>query len=230
MADITTSANDGYVSISAATWALARDAANGSASSRTGTNNFRGIATEYSSGRFGNTFTVIRSFFEFDTSGISATPQAATLKIYGRSTFGTSDSVIVVKGSQDGSLSTNDFDALDFNTPYSAEFTTTWNTSGYNTITLNSDALGDIRSEDTFKVAVINHDFDYSDSAPGLGTIRRNGVRYSEDTTSNSDPILSVTEAAASGYGHKVLGVAAGSIGKINGVATNDIGKVNTVD
>ena len=35
---------------------------------------------------------------------------------------------------------------------------------------------------------------------------------------------------AASGYGHKVLGVAAASIAKVNTVATASIGKINTVD
>ena len=40
---------------------------------------------------------------------------------------------------------------------------------------------------------------------------------------------LDYTEGTA-GYGHKVLGVAAGSIGKVNGVATANVGKVNSVD
>tara|TARA_R100001079_G_scaffold87890_1_gene50563 strand:- start:40 stop:732 length:693 start_codon:yes stop_codon:yes gene_type:complete len=230
MADITTSTNDGWIfKSSTVSWSDVRDASTGSSSGRTSTNNFRGVASEHASGRFGATFTIVRSFFEFDTSGISSTPTDATLKIYGRSTFGTTGNVIVVKGSQDGTLSTNDFDALDFSTAYSAQVTS-WSSSGYNNITLNSTALGDIASESTFKVALINYDFDYSDSAPSLGTVRRNGVRYNEDTTAGSDPILSVTEAAAAGYGHKVFGVAAGSIGKINGVATANVGKVNTVD
>ena len=36
--------------------------------------------------------------------------------------------------------------------------------------------------------------------------------------------------AAASGYGHKVLTVAAANISKVNTVATANIGKINTVD
>ena len=121
MADITSSTNDGWIFKSATTsWSDVRDASTGASSGRTSTNNFRGAAAEYASGRFGATFTIVRSFFEFDTSGISSTPTDATLKIYGRSTFGTTGTVIVVKGSQDGTLSTNDYDALDFSTAYSA--------------------------------------------------------------------------------------------------------------
>ena len=229
MAEITSSTNDGWIfKSSTVSWSDVRDASTGTSSGRTSTNNFRGVSSEYSSGRFGATFTIVRSFFEFDTSGISATPTDATLKIYGRSTFGTTGNVIVVKGSQDSTLSTNDFDALDFSTAYSAQVTS-WSSSGYNNITLNSTALGDIASESTFKVVVINHDFDYSNSAPS-STIRRNGVVYADNGGTTKDPILRYTEGSAAGYGHKVFGVAAGSIGKINGVATANIGKVNTVD
>jgi hypothetical protein len=230
MPDIFSSTNDGWIfKSSTVSWSDVRDASTGTSVGRTSTNNFRGVAAEHGAGRFGSTFTVIRSFFEFDTSGISVTPADATLKIHGRTTFGTTGSVIVVKGSQGSTLSTSDFDSLDFSTAYSAEYTTTWTSSGYNNITLNSDALGDIASESTFKVVVINHDFDYSNSAPS-STIRRNGVVYADNGGTTKDPILSYTEGSAAGYGHKVLGVAAGSIGKVNGVATANIGKVNTVD
>ena len=41
---------------------------------------------------------------------------------------------------------------------------------------------------------------------------------------------VTVDYTAASGYGHKVLAVAAANIGKVNTVATANIGKINTVD
>ena len=53
----------------------------------------------------------IRTFFEFDTSGISATLSDATLKIYG---YGyTSADLFVVKAYfSDGALANGDFDAI----------------------------------------------------------------------------------------------------------------------
>ena len=41
---------------------------------------------------------------------------------------------------------------------------------------------------------------------------------------------VTVDYTAASGYGHKVLAVAAANISKVNTVATASIGKINTVD
>ena len=41
---------------------------------------------------------------------------------------------------------------------------------------------------------------------------------------------VTVDYTAASGYGHKVLAVAAANISKVNTVATANIGKINTVD
>ena len=48
--------------------------------------------------------------------------------------------------------------------------------------------------------------------------------------TTSLRPFLEYEAAAASGYTHKVVGVAAGSIGKVKGVATANIGKVIGVD
>ena len=63
MADITTSTNDGWISKNSTTsWSDVRDASTGVGSGRTSTNNFQGVNSGYASGRFGNTFQIVRSF------------------------------------------------------------------------------------------------------------------------------------------------------------------------
>jgi hypothetical protein len=106
-------------------------------------------------------------------------------------------------------------------TKYSSEVET-WSTSGFNDITLNSDALSDMASEDNFKLCLIQAENDLAnvDSVAVVNT----GIWRTFNTIH-----LDYTEGTA-GYGHKVSGVAAANIGKVSGVATANIGKINTVD
>jgi len=126
----------------------------------------------------GTQYTIRRYFAAFDTSGITVKPQSASLKLYG---YNSTDSQIVVVKVSAGATgdSSTDFVAADYNnvtlTKYSAEFTSTFSTSGYNTITLNDDALNDMVSLDEFKIAVVGHDFDYSNSTPPNSTSRATG-------------------------------------------------------
>ena len=113
--------------------------------------------------------TIRRYFAAFDTSGITEKPQSANINLYGY--ISTDSQIVVVKVSTGATGdSSTDFVAADYNnvtlTKYSAEFTSTLSTSGYNTITLNDDALNDMVSLDEFKIAVVGHDFDYSNSTP----------------------------------------------------------------
>ena len=112
------------------------------------------------------------------------------------------------------------FSSIDYSTAYSGEITT-WNLSSNNAISLNSTALSDISSNDNFTVAVVEYDSDAQNTATSDSVSA--GVDY--DTTIYID-----FTAGVSGYGHKVSGVASGSIAKVNTVATANIGKVNTVD
>ena len=179
----------------------------------------------FSSGRGGGTHKFRRVFIHFDTSSVSATPQDATLNIQGSGTPNITG-VIVVKSdamSGDGStaLATSEFfSSIDYSSPFSSELAI-WS-SGSNSISLNSTALSLIGSSDNFTVAVVEHDSDFQNTALTSGTFA-GGVDF--DTT-----MTLVYTAAASGYGHKVSGVAAASISKVNTVATASIGKVNTVD
>ncbi len=179
----------------------------------------------FSSGRGGGTHKFRRIFIHFDTSSISLTPSSATLNIRGHS-IGNDADVILLKStamSGDGSTAlaaSEFFSSIDYSTAYSGEITT-WNLSSNNAISLNSTALSDLSSNDNFTVAVVEYDSDAQNTATSDSVSA--GVDY--DTAIYID-----FTAGVSGYGHKVSGVASGSIAKVNTVATANIGKVNTVD
>jgi len=200
----------------------ARDASSGTASdSATGS---EGNAVQYffSTGRGSATHRYIRTFLHFDTSGISG-GSSFVLQVTGVSN---SDSTVVgVKHTAGeatgGELANGDFDAIDFSTVYTD--TTSWAQSQVS-MTLSAAAANDIINNDHFNVALVGVE-DLNDTAEPLeesGNISR-GINFSAQLR------LSYT-AAASGYGHKVLAVAAGNIGEVNTVATANIGKINTVD
>jgi hypothetical protein len=189
-------------------------------------------AIKYSkvAGARGNTYNINRYFIEFDTSGISVTPTDAELSLYGF-TNGGADFFVVKADFSDGSITNGDFQSIvgwstgvdnsSNVTKYSSEVET-WSTSGFNDITLNSDALSDMASEDNFKLCLIQAENDLAnvDSVAVVNT----GIWRTFNTIH-----LDYTEGTA-GYGHKVSGVAAANIGKVSGVATANIGKINTVD
>jgi hypothetical protein len=179
----------------------------------------------FSSGRGGGTHKFRRIFIHFDTSSISLTPSSATLNIRGHSAGNNADVILLKSTAMSGDGSTalaasEFFSSIDYSTAYSGEITT-WNLSANNAISLNSTALTDIGSNDNFTVAVVEYDSDAQNTATSDSVSA--GVDY--DTTIYID-----FTAGVSGYGHKVSGVASGSIAKVNTVATANIGKVNTVD
>ena len=176
-----------------------------------------------------DTFSINRYFIEFDTSGISVTPADATLSIYGF-TNSSADFFPVKATFSDGTIANADFDSIDGwtagadnssnVTKYSSEVTS-WSTSGFNDITLNSDALSDMVSEDNFKICLIQSGNDLANVE--ATTVVKTGI-------DNLNTIrLSYTEGAT-GFGHKTIGVASANIGKISGVATANVGKVIGVD
>ena len=238
MPELLASLKDGSVSAFNANFSTARDATNGSSFQNTSATDAFAVRCEQSSFRGSTSFFVARAFFEFDTSGISATPSAATLKLYGQTN--TSADFFVVKASfADGAtISFNHFAAIDGwsagadnssnVTKYSSEVTS-WSTGAYNNITLNSTALSDMASNDYLKICLIEADFDLPNNTPSDNTVRRTGFFMVESSGTSKDPIIDYTVASA-GYGHDVVGVAAANIGKIKGVATANVGKVIGVD
>ena len=177
---------------------------------------------------------------------------------YNQQNYGVSDvSVILLKtdGNMDGSTEafnansnymdiegfTSGWDANDV-TEYSGEVVVTQvvNSAGTDTnavindFTLNSDARTDLQNDNFFNVMSMEYDEIYLDNFDtSLGdvtkrTFHANGPNCT--TTAFRYFIEFETGAAASGYGHKVVGVAAASISKVKGVATANIGKVIGVD
>ena len=206
---------------SESTQSAARDASSGTATdSATGTQT--AVQYYFNTGRGSATHRYIRTFLHFDTSGISG-GSSFVLQVTGAAY---DDSTVVgVKHTAGeatgGELANGDFDAIDFSTVYTD--TTSWAQSQVS-MTLSAAAANDIINNDHFNVALVGVE-DLNDTAEPLeesGNISR-GINFSAQLR------LSYT-AAASGYGHKVLAVAAGNIGKVNTVATASIGKINTVD
>ena len=230
MPTLTTASTDGLVKKDDTTdWATCRDAGTGTSNGATETNNAWGIeSSQYSARGGGSTWRVTRSFFAFDTSGVTATVSTATLKIYGY-TNGSAD-IIVVEATRPNlvtGIANADFDAItgfsagntmDGNaTDYSNEFPT-WSTSGYNSISLNGQARSDMVSQSILKVCLVEYDHDYLNVDPGGdGNVFYSGLYYQEYSGTGTDPVIDYTLA---GYGHTVTGVTTANISKIKGVAT----------
>jgi hypothetical protein len=201
--------------------AAARDEAVGTA---TNTGTATGVQYFASPGRGGGTYRYIRTFLQFDSSGITGTVSAAVLNIAGAGTTNNADIIVCASDAFGGTnvdLAVADFNNVDFNTAYSSELAT-WNNSSNNAITLNAAARSIIQSGNSFICAVIDHDSDFQDTDTQGGGSGSHSVTINFSGTITLD----VTVAAASGYANDVMGVASGNIGKVINVATANIDKV----
>ena len=161
--------NDGYIVKWDSNWVTARDADTGASFSKTSSSNAYGIRAVISSGRGGTTYFISRSFLEFDVSGITHVPKGAIISIYGFSTDGVGN-MLGVKSTQDSSLSINDFDAIEgwetggvdniTNLTYYTGTISSWGYLNYNIIALTQTALVDIASLSTFKIALLQREYD----------------------------------------------------------------------
>ena len=212
MATIYAHTNDGHVSrYVQSSWSNARANTAGTTSSSTGTQLVTAVTGERVAARGGGyVFTINRSFFFFDTSGISANVDSATFKVYG-SVNGGGDLIAVKSNSDIETLGTADFGSIvGWNTTtdgvgvgdnesnvtkYSAEIST-WSTGGYNDITLNAQALADMRDDDTVYICLLNFDYDLKDIAPTDYTSHRNGLFYTNNTGTSKDPYIDYELAA----------------------------------
>jgi hypothetical protein len=142
-----------------------------------------------------------RAILSFDTSGITATPQSATLNIKG-SSHKSADLIVISATLADSSqVQAADFwnnSTANSATAYSSEIEmTSWSTSGYNTITLNAAALSQMTSADVFTVGVVGHDYDHDYSDPGATTnfSKKTRLILSDTSGTSQDPYLDYTEA-----------------------------------
>ena len=173
------------------------------------------------SGRGGTLMRYIRTFLYFDTSSVTSTVGSCTLQIASGAT-NTSADVIGVKSTAFGgdggtNLADDDFNNVDFSTAYTTA-NTSWSTGG-NSLTLTAAALTDMKNNDYFIIALVEHDSDYPDTDTSNGTFSA-GINF------GSSIRLNYTLA---GYSNNVNGVAAANIAKVNGVATANISKVNGI-
>ena len=227
MATIYLSGGGSITRYAVGTWSDIRDATSGNTpvTSRSAV----AMYVFHTPGRGSNVYNVTRSFYWFDTSGITGTVDSADLSIYGYHS-GTAD-VIVVKSDAFGgdggtALAGADFNNFDTSTPYSSEVTS-WSTSGYNDIALNSTAKTDIQNEDALIVCVMEHDHDFQDSA--VSNAGYQSGAYHDYTSTTYDVHLEVTLAAASATVHTVNSVAEANVATIKGVAHANIAEINTV-
>ena len=179
---IYSTSDDGYIKIGDASWDTAHDAALGDSVFPSGFSDVQAISATYIKGQY----SIYRSFFEFDTSGLpdGATITNAYLNIYGYTNTGAD--VIVIKSTQGATLTIGDFDEIDFNTAYSSEFTG-WSSGSYNNITLTDTSF--INKTSYSYCAVVEYDHDYSDSSP-TDTNAKSGCYYSDETGTSKDPYL----------------------------------------
>ena len=232
---------DGRVSTSIETsWSNARDDTSGTV-----------YSTEIRSGAFievsrfasrggGNTYRIARSFMYFDTSGITGTVSAATIKIRG---YPDDDaSIIALKSTAYGgdggtALASGDFDAIpgwttgasaeSSVTKYSSTITSGWDTSGYNDLTGNSNLRADMQNNSAVIICLIDYTNDLLNVALTSNGQLNLGAYYINYHGTSLDPYIEYT--IATGYGNAVNGVAAANISKVNGVATASISKVNGI-
>ena len=209
MATITASTNDGYQSSSLnASWDTVHDHIGvGNPTTSAIYSTIHAIRYEYVAGRGASRYYLARSFFDFDTSGISVAPSAATfkLKIYNSNSC---TPCVVAKSGHDPSATTDDW----FSTWITGQSVTLsgWGAgdiTGYSGLTiiasvdaftdftLNEDARDDMASLSLFKICVL-HANDYADTAPTSGLLRT-GVYWANHGTSGNRPYIDYTAGTA---------------------------------
>ena len=244
MPSVYANTDDGYQgSVLGTSWDTVHDNLGGIAPNTTRTNyGWSAEAVYYGPPR--SKMNIRRYFASFNTGLITTTLSEATLKLYLISTTFDNGDCIVLKSGHDntntsenwystwltglgGSLSGWNSSTSEV-VAYSAEAQTIGQGGGgYFEIPLNSSALSDLVSLDTFKIVVMNYDYDYLDTAPPQGNLGNTGWYHADYTGTSRDPVIDYT--VSTGYGNDVGGVASANIGSINGVATANISKVNGI-
>ncbi|RLF57461.1 MAG: hypothetical protein DRN25_06525, partial [Thermoplasmata archaeon] len=184
--------NDGYIYKSGSSWSAVHDATSGDGVDDNDQYSHVGISAYRSNieGEYG----IYRSHFRFDTSSIpdNAEITGASLHIYG---YGYGESSVCAMRStawlENPFLTTNDFDAF---TGSEYGHTSSWSTSGYNTITFNDQGKSDINKECYTRICCREYDHYYQNVAPsGKNPYCRNGLYYADYTGTTRDPYLEVT-------------------------------------
>ena len=215
-------------------WAAVRDVDTASSVVNTGASSTTAV------GVFGGgQYRIARAFFAFDTSAIVSRVQSATISIYGINGAGSDCHIIGVeatKPSTSSNVASADHDAIEGwtdgasasgnVTDYTSEVTS-WDSTGYNEITLTADALAHLQEYDTFKICFLEHDYDYSNVDPGTSHgATFVGMSFQESTGTSKDPKIVYTLATVA----KIDGVATGDISKVDAIAKGSIADIDDFD
>jgi len=174
---------DGYVGKSSTnSWDDAHDATTGSSLNTSDHGASYGQAAYWHAGT--TTWRVYRSFFYFDTSGLSGTVTAAILNIHGYISHTGSPCVQI--GTQGSPLGYSDF--VSFSGNY-IDKNDSWNKSIYNAFTLGT---GDINLGGTTKLCTREYYHDYLDVDVGT-SVYQPGLYYSDEEGTDYDPYLEIT-------------------------------------
>jgi hypothetical protein len=225
--------NDVWVGNTDTTYADGRNASTGNVidSGHDDTSSAFAILYSYSSGRGGGTYYYRRCYFEFDLSSLSGTVTAATFYVYADmlDSGNSNDNVrlcasAAIPTTAGGSTDDNDcFGKVDLTTVHSDAWAIS-TTEGYHSVAINTPGLTAINSavgSGDYTVCLLP-DGDYANTAPTDATQVK--VWFADYTGTSRDPYVSLT--FATGYGNKVIDIAAASISKVNGIATATISKV----
>jgi len=175
--------------------------------------------------RGGTTGVCCRTFLFFDVSSIvgDGIITDATLSVLGGSTFQQLNT-ITVKGDAwgtDGSTTTlanANYSDLDFNIPYSDPLYG-WDLNAYNNYALYGDAINDMQTFGYLNIVVIDYDYDYLDSNPGLGFSQENDVEFLDSTSP-----IKLTISYVPRFG--VIGISPLLTNKVIGVDINNISRI----
>ncbi len=235
MPDIFALASDSRIFSANAAYSTARSATTGTVDPVSNTTAIVGIV-RFSARGGGNTVRINRLFFDFDTSGISVTPSSAELKfrINGQATETSNSNLIAVKSdafTNSNALQDSDYNNIDISTPYTVEIDSESASAGDTiTVALNSDALSDIAANDNFRLALINHAHDFTNSEPSDTLNRTLTIRTANYSGTSSDPKITYVAGAAGPANLTSLnGIAKASITNVNTITVANITSINTI-
>jgi len=229
--------------ITQSSWAAARDGAGNYVNDGLTSTSVSVNVSRLASRRGGTNYNVYRSFFCFDTSGITSAVSAATINIRGYVL--NTGSVIAVKSTAFGGDGGTDLASGDFNaiSGYSAGsslagsatvygpqiITSSWSTSGYNSFTGTSDLLADMQNNNVVIICLMDYTNDYLNTALTSDGSYSCGLYYAEYSGTSRDPYIDYTLAPAGATVHTINTVAEANIAAIKSVAHANIAEVNTI-
>lgn len=185
-----------------------------------------------------------RTFLFFDLTSLvdlsGKTITDLTLRVLGAGSNNNADTIIIPASAWGGdgsssTLSTGNFSNVTFGSgnTYSSE-KTTWTTSGYNDYTLNSRAIDDANAiippggfggvERRLNLAIVEHDYDFSNVQPSDPTDVGNDVRFL------GAPLITLKLDYDDGGIEAVNAVKKANIDKITVVSKPEIGKIIDID